>query len=112
MESWHRNLNQDLIYRNGFETIQEWQEAIDEYRNFHNYKKRLRSDHLQRTPSEIAFAVTTPTTQARLKAKLQRKQYGQINVDKWINPETKKATMDMVDLLQINLKSVSEMCVS
>lgn len=112
VESWHRNLNQDLIYRNGFETIQEWQVAINKYRKFHNYKKRLRSDYIQRTPAEIAFAFTTPLTQARLKAKLQRKHYGQINVDKWINPETKKATINMIDLIQINLKSVSEMCVS
>lgn len=112
VESWHRNLNQDLIYRNGFETIQEWQAAVGEYRRFHNYKKRLRSDYIQRTPAEIAFAFTTPMTQARLKAKLQRKHYGQINVDKWINPNTKKTTQDMVASIQINLKSVSEMCVS
>lgn len=112
VESWHRNLNQDLIYRNGFETIQEWQAAVDDYRGFHNYKKRLRSDYIQRTPVEIAFAFTTPMTQARLKAKLQRKHYGQTNVDKWIPSATKKATQDMVSLIQINLKSVSEMCVS
>jgi transposase len=112
VESWHRNLNQDLIYRNGYSTIQEWQTAVDKYRTFHNYKKRLRSDYIQRTPVEIAFAFTTPMTQARLKAKLQRKHLGQTKVQKWISPKTKRANFNMLNLIQINHKCVSEMCVS
>jgi len=48
VESWHRNLNQDLIYCHGYETIPEWQKAVDQYRHFHNYGKRLRSDPIQR----------------------------------------------------------------
>lgn len=112
VESWHRNLNQDVIYRYGYDTIQEWQKAVDEYRNFHNYRRRLRSDCIQRTPAEIVFARTSPLTQARLKAKLQRKHYGQANVQKWIPSKIKQANRAMVSALQINLKRVSEMCVS
>lgn len=115
VESWHRNLNQDIIYRNGYATIQEWQEAIDQYRRFHNYEKRLRSDPIQRTPAEIAFAYTTPLTQARLKAKLQRKHLGQAKVNKWITPEARKNNLNLLNLLnlsQINHNYVSEMCVS
>ena len=110
VESWHRNLNQDVIYRNGFATIKEWQIAIDGYREFHNYKKRLRSDYIQRTPAEIAFAFTTPLTQARLKAKLQRKHYGQTKVQKWIDPSIIQANTVLIHSIQTNLVSVSEMC--
>jgi len=112
VESWHRNLNQDVIYRNGYATIQEWQQAIDKYRTFHNYRKRLRSDCNQRTPAEIAFCYTTPATQARLKAKLQRKHLGQTKVSKWIKPETMQANLNLLYQLQINHNCVSEMCVS
>jgi len=112
VESWHRNLNQDVIYREGHATISEWQASVDKYRNFHNYKKRLRSDYIQRTPAEIAFAYATPLTQARLKAKLQRKHGGQTRAQKWIKPETKQATLTLINLMQTNLKTVSEMCVS
>ncbi|MBI4118735.1 MAG: DDE-type integrase/transposase/recombinase, partial [Parcubacteria group bacterium] len=72
VESWHRNLNQDVIYQHGYSAIKDWQKAVDDYRYFHNQLKRLRSDHIQRTPHEIAFAYTSFLTQARLKAKLQR----------------------------------------
>lgn len=84
VESWHRNLNQDVIYRHGYDTIQEWQKAIDEYRHYHNYLKRLRSDPIQRTPAEIAFSYTTYLTQMRLKIKLMRKHRGQTAVQKYI----------------------------
>jgi len=112
IESWHRNLNQDLIYRKGYATIKEWQRAIDQYRYFHNYQKRLRSDYIQRTPAEIAFAYTTPLTQARIKAKLQRKLLGQTKVQKWLSPETKQTNLNLLNSLQINHNYVSEMCVS
>jgi transposase len=111
VESWHRNLNQDLIYRNGFETIKEWQNAVDRYRYFHNYEKRLRSDPIQRTPHEIAFAYTTPLTQARIKARIKRNLFGQATVNKWIPKETIQANNLMLKSLQIN-NFVSEMCVS
>lgn len=109
VESWHRNLNQDLIYRHGYETIQEWQMAIDQYRHFHNYQKRLRSDPIQRTPAEIAFAFTSPLTQARLKMKLKRKHLGQTKVRRFINSEIRLNYQKMVNL---QAKFVSEMCVS
>jgi len=112
VESWHRNLNQDLIYRKGYATIQEWQRAIDEYRHFHNYQKRLRSDPIQRTPAEIAFTYTTPLTQARIIAKLKRKHLGQTKVNRWINPETRQAQTNLLNSLQIKPNYVSEMCVS
>jgi transposase len=109
IESWHRNLNQDLIYRKGYATIAEWQRAIDEYREWHNYSKRLRSDPIERTPAEIAFAYTTPLTQARLKTKLQRKLYGQTAVQKYI--ETKNRDMSSIPSV-IMPTFVSKMCVS
>lgn len=112
VESWQRNLNQDLIYRKGYATIQEWQKAVDEYRHFHNYQKRLRSDPIQRTPAEIAFAYTTPLTQARIIAKLKRKHLGQTKVNRWITLETKQAQTNLLNSLQITPNFVSEMCVS
>lgn len=112
VESWHRNLNQDVIYRHGYATIKEWQKAIDEYRTFHNTTKRLRSDPIQRTPAEIAFCYTTPLTQARLKAKLQRKHLGQTKAQKWIPEDTRQANSLILSSIQINLHRVSEMCVS
>lgn len=112
VESWHRNLNQDLIYRNGYATIQEWQRAVNGYRQFHNYQKRLRSDYIQRTPAEIAFAYTTPLTQARIIAKLKRKHLGQTKVQRWVSPETKQAQINLLNSLQIKPNCVSEMCVS
>ena len=109
VESWHRNLNQDVIYRKGFATVSQWQKAIDEYRTFHNYQKRLRSDPNQRTPAEIAFCYATPLTQARLKAKLKRKQQGQTSVQNRIP----QATLDSYRKnYTINSLFVSEMCVS
>src|SRR3989338_979104 len=112
VESWHRNLNHDLIYRKGYATIQEWQKAVDEYRHFHNYQKRLRSDPTQRTPAEIAFSYTTPLTQARIIAKLKRKHLGQTKVNRWINISTRQAHLNLLDSLQIKPNYVSEMCVS
>lgn len=112
VESWHRNLNQDVIYRHGYATIQEWQRAVDEYRGFHNYQKRLRSDPIQRTPAEIAFAYTTPLTQARIIARLKRKHLGQTKVNRWINPETRRAHANLLHSLHIKPNFVSEMCVS
>lgn len=112
VESWHRNLNQDLIYRKGYAAIQEWQKAVDKYRRFHNYQKRLHSDQIQRTPAEIAFAYTTPLTQARIIARLKRKHLGQAKVNRWISPETRRAQTNLLNSLQITPNFVSEMCVS
>lgn len=110
VESWHRNLNQDVIYRNGYDTVKEWQEAIDRYRHFHNHLKRLRSDPLKRTPAEIAFAFTTPLTQARLKLRLKRKHCGQTAVQKFIN--VSDIMSNQVKNLIYPPLSVSEMCVA
>ncbi len=77
VESFHRNLNQDVIYRHGYADISDWQKAVDNYRHFHNWRKRHRSDPIKRTPAEIAFAFTSPLTQARLKARLLQKFRGQ-----------------------------------
>lgn len=109
VESWHRNLNQDIIYRHGYSHITEWQKAIDGYRHYHNYTKRKRSDPIQRTPAEIAFAYTTPLTQARLKLKLQRKLYGQTSVQKYITPRIIQQTVKSHYLKPL---FVSEMCVA
>lgn len=109
VESWHRNLNQDVIYRHGYETIQEWQNAIDQYRYFHNHIKRLRSDPIKRTPAEIAFAFTSPLTQARLKVTLKRKHHGQATVRKFIDLPIQSPYIKMPYFAPL---SVSEMCVS
>lgn len=112
VESWHRNLNQDVIYRHGYATIEEWQKAIDGYRVFHNTVKRLRSDSIQRTPAEIAFAYTTPLTQARIIARLRRKHLGQTKVQRWVPEDTRQANSLFLASIQINHHPVSEMCVS
>lgn len=109
VESWHRNLNQDLIYRNGFETIREWQTAVDQYRYFHNYQKRLRSDAIGRTPAEIAFAFTSPLTQQRLKLKLLRKHKGQTAVQKYFPISQKSKELNIPYIMP---KSEYQMCVS
>jgi len=85
---------------------------IDECRKFHNYKKRLRRTTFNALQPKLPSPLRHPLTQARLKAKPQRKHYGQANVDKWIPSTNKQATLNMVALIQINLKSVSEMRVS
>jgi hypothetical protein len=109
VESFHRNLNQDVIYQHGYATVGEWQQAVDEYRRFHNHYKRLRSDPIQRTPTEIAFAFTSPLTQARLKVKLQRKLWGQTRVQKVI-PTAVLARQ--AENPYYKALFVSEMCVS
>ena len=109
VESWHRNLNQDVIYRHGYATIEEWQKSIDDYRYFHNHLKRLRSDSIKRTPHEIAFAYTSFLTQARLKISLKRKLYGQTSVQKQLSDTFK--TQSIKNLIYKPL-SVSNMCVA
>lgn len=109
VESWQRNLNQDVIYQRGYSTIAEWQQAIDDYRHFHNRLKRLRSDPIQRTPHKIAFAYTSSLTQARLKTKLQRKLLGQNHVQKIIRIQSSNPSFKS---LLFKPLSVSEMCVS
>lgn len=109
IESWHRNLNQDVICQHSYATIHEWQTAIDQYTYFHNHQKRLRSDTIKRTPHEIAFSYTTPLTQARLKVKLIRKHRGQSVVQKYLYPQ--QMSQSYKNLLFKPL-FVSEMCVS
>lgn len=109
VESWHRNLNQDLIYRRGYDTVGEWQKSIDEYRLWHNTVKRLRRDPIKRTPIEIATGVTSPMTQARVKITLQRKIHGQTSVDRFIHRENFSQKPGNVDFTR---NFVSEMCES
>lgn len=109
VESWHRNLNQDVIYQHGYSTIEEWQKAVDDYRYFHNHIKRLRSDPIKRTPYEIAFAYTSFLTQARLKTVLKRKLYGQVSVQKHLPDFLKHQSLKLPVFKPL---SVSEMCVS
>jgi len=109
VESWHRNLNQDLIYRHGYATLREWQLAVEQYRHFHNHEKRLRSDPLTRTPAEIASAQTSPATQAKLKIQLMRKFYGQKTVKRSISDEV---FAGWVKSPYFKPYSVSKMCVS
>lgn len=109
VESWHRNLNQDVVYQHGYSTIAEWQKAVDDYRYFHNHIKRLRSDPIKRTPYEIALAYTSPLTQARLKTVLKRKLYGQTSVQKHLPDLPKHQPLKLPAFKPL---SVSEMCVS
>lgn len=78
VEIWHKALNQNVIYRNGFAKISEWQRAIDSFREYFINFWRIRSDPILRTPKEIAYAFTTPVTQHRLKLKLMRKHYRKV----------------------------------
>lgn len=81
VEVWHRALNQGVIYRNGFARIEDWQRAIDKFREYFINNWRIRSDPILRTPKEIAYAFTTPATQHRLKLKLMRKHYRKVQPD-------------------------------
>lgn len=81
VEVWHRALNQNVIYRNGFVKISEWQRAIDRFREYFINHWRIRSDPILRTPKEIAYAFTSPATQHRLKLKLMRKHYRKVQSD-------------------------------
>jgi transposase len=81
VEVWHRALNQNVIYRNGFAKISDWQRAVDKFREYFINNWRIRSDPILRTPKEIAYAFTTPATQHRLKLKLMRKHYRKVQPD-------------------------------
>jgi len=81
VEVWHRALNQNVIYRNGFAKISDWQRAVDKFRVYFINYWRIRSDPILRTPKEIAYAFTTPATQHRLKLKLIRKHYRKVQPD-------------------------------
>lgn len=60
------------------------QKMLDDYRDYYNNQKRLDSDPLKRTPHEIATAITSRTTQNRLKLKLLRKHRGQVAAQQYM----------------------------
>lgn len=80
VESFNGVIEKDLIYTNlwKWNILTDKQELLEEYRNYYNDKKPLNSDHIKRTPNEIATANTSLKTQQRLKIKLLRKHYGQV----------------------------------
>lgn len=101
VESFNGVIKKDLIER-CFWGEENKQKALEEYREYYNNEKRLDSDPLKRTPNEIATAITSKTTQQRLKIRLIRKHYGQVTA--------RQATLNLqAILLQPNL---SEMCVN
>ncbi len=101
VESFNGVIKEDLIEK-CFWGEEDKQGALEDYREYYNSKKRLDADPLKRTPNEIATAITSKTTQKRLKIKLIRKHYGQV--------AAKQATLNLqAILLQENL---SEMCVN
>lgn len=61
-----------------WDRLDDKQDLLEEYREYYNCEKRLRSDYLNRTPREISSGLTSKNTQKRLKFKLLRKHYGQV----------------------------------
>jgi len=100
VESFNGVIKKDLIER-CFWGEKNKQGVLNDYREYYNNKKRLNSDPLKRTPNEIATAITSKSTQHRLKIRLLRKHYGQV--------AAKQATLKLQTILLPNL---SEMCVN
>lgn len=88
------------IMRNGFWDANNKQLFLEKYITYYN-NKPLHSDYINRSPNEISSAITSKKTQMRLKYKLMRKHYGQV--------EARKAILNNINLLNWNL---SEMCVN
>lgn len=80
VESFNGVIERDLIKSNlwKWDDLSDKQNLLEEYREYYNKYKPLNSDPLKRTPTEIATAKTSISTQLRLKYKLLRKHYGQV----------------------------------
>ncbi len=88
VESFNAVIEKDLIYTKfwgGWRDFSNKQKIIDEYIDYYNDIKPLKSDYLKRTPNEIASGITSALTQRRLKIKLIRKHRGQVAAKKEIN---------------------------
>lgn len=109
VESFNAVIEKDLIYTKfwqGWSDFSNKQEILDEYIEYYNNIKPLKSDCLKRTPNEIGTGNTSTLTQRRLKIKLIRKHYGQIAAKKEID---KYLINNQLSFTTCNL---SEMCVS
>ncbi len=88
VESFNAVIEKDLIYTSfwrGWRDFSDKQEVLDEYTEYYNSIKPLKSDCLKRTPNEIATGITSVLTQRRLKIKLIRKHRGQVAAKKEID---------------------------
>ena len=81
VEAFNGVIQKDLLeskFWGGWDDLSGKQRILEEYAEYYNDKKPLRSDPLQRTPREIATGKTSIVTQRRLKIKLIRKYRGQV----------------------------------
>lgn len=86
VESFNGVLKKDVI-RSGlwkWDSLDDKQQLLDDYRQYYNHTKPLNSDPLKRTPNEISTAITSVRTQQRLKIRLLRKHRGQVAARKAI----------------------------
>lgn len=109
VESFNAVIEKDLIYTSfwkGWTDFSNKQEILDEYIDYFNSIKPLKSDNLKRTPNEIATGITSTLTQRRLKIKLIRKHRGQVaakrEIDKYL----------INNQLLFTTCNLSEMCVN
>ncbi len=109
VESFNAVIEKDLIYTSfwkGWSDFSGKQKIIDEYIDYYNSIKPLKSDYLRRTPNEIATGITSVLTQRRLKIRLIRKHRGQVAAKKEID---KYLINNQLIFTTCNL---SEMCVN
>lgn len=99
VETFNGVLRKDVL-DNLFWQAKDKQKLLDNYKEYYNKEKRLFSDYIQRTPYEIATAITSKKTQERIKVRLIRKHYGQVEAKKYILKER-----------SVLLPNLSEMCV-
>ncbi|MEI6379076.1 MAG: DDE-type integrase/transposase/recombinase [Candidatus Falkowbacteria bacterium] len=81
VEAFNGVIQKDLLYTvfwGDWIDLANKQKILEEYAEYYNNVKPLKSDPLERTPNEIATAITSPATQQRLKIRLIRKHYGQV----------------------------------
>ncbi|MFA5431408.1 MAG: integrase core domain-containing protein, partial [Candidatus Paceibacterota bacterium] len=111
VESFNKVLKHDLLVTSlwgGWEEFGDKQKILEEYIEYYNTVKKSPSDFLNRTPREISSGVTSINTQRRLKIRLIRKQYGQV--------EARQAMMRQIQnhaasFPLITVPDLSEMCV-
>jgi len=111
VESFNKVLKRDLLLSPLWGDWNDYngkQKLLLNYIEYYNNEKPIPSDPLKRTPKEISSAKTSITTQTRLKIKLIRKHYGQVEARKATLKETQKHYE--VHSLEIS-SDLSEMCI-
>ncbi|MDD4358871.1 MAG: integrase core domain-containing protein [Candidatus Pacebacteria bacterium] len=111
VESFNKVLKRDLLLSPLWGSLNsdiQKQKILYDYTKYYNERKPVPSDPLRRTPREISSAITSLSTQTRLKLKLMRKKYGQVYAREAMIKEIQKHRK----VHSLNLVSdLSEMCI-